>query len=59
MQDIFGGDDMGYSDVYAEAKADPDGFWSKAAEAIDWVTPPTRRSLTTTPPFMNGFPMAR
>ena len=21
MQDIFGGDDMGYSDVYAEAKA--------------------------------------
>ena len=31
-----------YHDVYADWKADPEGFWAKAAEAIDWVSPPTR-----------------
>lgn len=29
-----------YSDVYAAWKADPTGFWSEAAEAIDWFEKP-------------------
>lgn len=32
---------MGYSDIYAGWKADPEGFWMQAAEAIDWHRPPT------------------
>lgn len=28
-----------YPEVYAAWKADPAGFWAKAAEAIDWTTP--------------------
>ncbi|AUX78286.1 AMP-binding protein [Sinorhizobium fredii] len=31
-----------YSDVYAAWKADPSGFWSEAAEAIDWFERPRR-----------------
>ncbi len=31
-----------YSDVYAAWKADPQGFWSEAAEAIDWFERPRR-----------------
>ena len=33
---------MGYSDVYASWKADPEGFWMNAAKAIDWATPPSK-----------------
>lgn len=29
-----------YRDVYAGWKADPEGFWGEAAQAIDWYTPP-------------------
>ncbi len=29
-----------YAEAYAEWRADPQGFWAKAAEAIDWVRPP-------------------
>jgi propionyl-CoA synthetase len=46
---------MGYSDVYAEAKADPDGFWMKAAEAIDWVTPPTKALFDDNAPLYEWF----
>ncbi|OAP38885.1 propionate--CoA ligase [Sinorhizobium glycinis] len=31
-----------YSEVYAAWKADPRGFWSEAAEAIDWFERPRR-----------------
>lgn len=31
-----------YHDIYADWKADPEGFWGKAAEEIDWITPPAR-----------------
>ncbi|ASY58668.1 AMP-binding protein [Sinorhizobium sp. CCBAU 05631] len=31
-----------YSDVYAAWKADPSGFWSEAAGAIDWFERPRR-----------------
>jgi propionyl-CoA synthetase len=33
---------MGYSAVYEGWKADPEGFWMAAAEAIDWDRPPSR-----------------
>jgi propionyl-CoA synthetase len=31
-----------YADEYAAAKADPEAFWLRAAEAVDWMEPPTR-----------------
>ncbi|MYI70126.1 MAG: propionyl-CoA synthetase, partial [Boseongicola sp. SB0673_bin_14] len=33
---------MGYKEVYASWKSDPEAFWLKAAEAIDWDRKPTR-----------------
>ncbi|KAA0916259.1 propionyl-CoA synthetase [Aquicoccus porphyridii] len=33
---------MGYNDVYAAWKADPEGFWMEAAQAIDWDKPPSK-----------------
>ena len=30
---------MGYAEIYRGWKADPEGFWRKAAEAIDWIEP--------------------
>jgi propionyl-CoA synthetase len=29
-----------YREVYAEWRADPQGFWAEAAKAIDWIRPP-------------------
>ena len=29
-----------YGEVYAQWRADPLGFWAKAAEGIDWIRPP-------------------
>ena len=31
-----------YKDVYAQWRADPQGFWAEAAKAIDWIRPPQR-----------------
>ncbi|MBS8228289.1 propionate-CoA ligase PrpE [Vannielia litorea] len=33
---------MGYKDVYAAWKADPEAFWMEAAEAIDWNEKPSK-----------------
>ncbi|MBA3324988.1 MAG: AMP-binding protein [Rhodobacteraceae bacterium] len=33
---------MSYRDAYTGWKADPEGFWMRAAEAIDWIRPPSR-----------------
>ena len=33
---------MSYKDVYAAAHANPEEFWLNAADAIDWVIPPTK-----------------
>ncbi len=32
---------MGYRETYQDWQNDPEGFWLKQAEAIDWVTKPT------------------
>ena len=29
-----------YGEVYAQWRADPQGFWAEAAEGIDWIRPP-------------------
>ena len=31
-----------YAEVYAEWRADPQAFWARAAEAIDWIDKPKR-----------------
>ncbi len=36
-----------YDRLYAESINDPDGFWGKMAERLDWVTPPTRIKNTS------------
>ncbi|MEL6450128.1 MAG: AMP-binding protein [Pseudomonadota bacterium] len=33
---------MGYREEYERWQQDPEGWWLQAADAIDWVTPPTR-----------------
>ncbi|MBT54087.1 MAG: propionyl-CoA synthetase [Mameliella sp.] len=33
---------MGYQDVYDSCQSDPEGFWMKAAEAIDWDRKPSK-----------------
>nr|WP_111297934.1 propionyl-CoA synthetase [Paracoccus saliphilus] len=32
---------MAYQDLYAAWKADPERFWTEAAQAIDWTRPPS------------------
>jgi propionyl-CoA synthetase len=46
---------MGYREVYEGWKADPEGFWMKAAEAIDWVEPPSRALDDSRAPFYGWF----
>jgi propionyl-CoA synthetase len=33
---------MGYKDIYASWKQDPEAFWMEAAKAISWDTPPSK-----------------
>ena len=46
---------MGYRDVYAAWKADPETFWMGAAEAIDWVRKPTRALNADNAPLYEWF----
>ena len=34
-------ENQAYRPVYQTSLVDPAEFWAEAAEAIDWVTPPT------------------
>lgn len=49
---------MGYREVYAGWKADPEAFWMNAAQDIDWVRSDAGlgRQLRS---FTNGSPMPR
>jgi propionyl-CoA synthetase len=49
---------MGYRAVYEEWKADPEGFWMRAAEAIDWYRSPGRALDATRAPLYRWFPDA-
>ena len=31
-----------YAEVYAQWRANPEGFWAEAARQVDWITPPSR-----------------
>ena len=46
---------MAYNDVYAGWKADPEGFWMRAAEAIDWVAKPSRALFDDNAPLYEWF----
>jgi propionyl-CoA synthetase len=46
---------MSYQDVYAAWQNDPEGFWMEAAQAIDWVTPPTKALFDDNAPLYEWF----
>ena len=46
---------MGYREVYEGWKADPEGFWLKAAEAIDWVKAPGHALDAANAPLYGWF----
>ncbi|KCV82046.1 propionate--CoA ligase [Actibacterium atlanticum] len=46
---------MSYADVYAGWKADPEGFWMKAAEEIDWVKKPSKALFDDNAPIYEWF----
>src|SRR6204780_1557128 len=45
-----------YDEVYQASVADPEAFWLRAAEAIDWYVAPTRALDAAAPPFYRWFP---
>ena len=46
---------MGYREVYEGWKTDPEGFWLKAAEAIDWVKAPSHALDAANAPLYGWF----
>ena len=44
-----------YEQVYAAAKADPEGFWAEAARALHWTKPWDRVLDASNPPFYRWF----
>jgi propionyl-CoA synthetase len=45
-----------YEKIFRASTDDPEGFWLRAAEAIDWTVPPTRALDASRPPFYRWFP---
>ncbi len=50
---------MGYRDVYEAWQADPEAFWMKAAEAIDWDQKPTKALFDENAPLYEWYSDAR
>lgn len=46
---------MAYDKVYSAWKADPNGFWMQAAEAIDWIEKPTKALFDENAPLYEWF----
>ena len=46
---------MGYREVYEGWKQDPEGFWMKAAEAIDWIEKPSKALFDGNAPLFEWF----
>jgi propionyl-CoA synthetase len=46
----------GYEDVFRSSTDDPEGFWLRAAQAVDWHTAPTKALDDSRPPFYRWFP---
>ena len=45
-----------YADVYAGWQADPEGFWMRAAAAVDWIEAPTRALDDSRAPIYGWYP---
>ncbi len=46
---------MDYRQVYQGWQTDPEAFWMEAAQAIDWVKPPSKALFDKNPPFYEWF----
>ncbi|MEM9912130.1 MAG: AMP-binding protein, partial [Pseudomonadota bacterium] len=46
---------MGYQDVYEDWRANPDAFWMRAAEDIDWVEKPSKALFDDNAPLYEWF----
>ncbi|MCR8723007.1 propionyl-CoA synthetase [Frigidibacter sp. ROC022] len=46
---------MSYADVYADWKADPEGFWMREAQAIDWDKPPSKALFDEKAPLYEWY----
>ncbi|MGP3699300.1 propionyl-CoA synthetase [Rhodobacter sp. NSM] len=46
---------MAYASLYKWSLEDPNGFWMKAAEQIDWTTPPSKALFEEKEPFYEWF----
>ncbi|SNX70905.1 propionyl-CoA synthetase [Cereibacter ovatus] len=46
---------MAYASLYKWSLEDPNGFWMKAAEEIDWVSPPSKALFEDKAPFYEWF----
>jgi propionyl-CoA synthetase len=48
-----------YEDVFRASTEDPESFWLRAAQGIDWDVAPTRALDDARPPFYRWFPDGR
>ena len=45
----------GYAEAFRQSVEDPDAFWGKAAEGIDWYRAPTAVLDSSSAPFYRWF----
>ncbi len=50
---------MSYKEIYDGWKADPEAFWMGAADAIDWIEPPTKALFDENAPLYEWFADAK
>ncbi len=50
---------MAYKDIYASWKSNPDAFWMKEAQSIDWIKPPSKALFAENAPLYEWFCDAR
>jgi propionyl-CoA synthetase len=50
---------VSFKDVYEGWKSNPEGFWMKAAESIDWIKPPSKALWDDDAPFYEWFKDAK
>jgi propionyl-CoA synthetase len=48
----------GYRETYARWQADPEGFWSEVARAVEWIKPPQAIFDASLGPYGRWFPNA-
>ncbi|MDS9948790.1 MAG: propionyl-CoA synthetase [Planktomarina sp.] len=50
---------MSFKDIYEGWKSNPEGFWMKASESIDWIKPPSKALWDDDAPFYEWFKDAK